>query len=94
MFTITVEKRNPQWKAKTLRRNGYVPASVYGGALPASVSLQIPLMTAQQLLRTCSEGDALTLEVAGETYPVILKERTVSILNEAIEQISFQAVKA
>ena len=39
MITITVEKRNPQWKAKTLRRNGYVPASVYGGALPASVSL-------------------------------------------------------
>ena len=39
MITFTVEKRNPQWKAKTLRRNGYVPASVYGGALPASVSL-------------------------------------------------------
>ncbi len=55
---------------------------------------QIPLMTAQQLLRTCNEGDALTLDVVGETYPVILKERTVSILNEAIEQISFQAVKA
>ena len=53
-----------------------------------------PLMAAQQLLRTCNEGDALTLDVAGETYPVILKERTVSILNEAIEQISFQAVKA
>lgn len=51
-------------------------------------------MTAQQLLRTCSEGDALTLDVAGETYPVILKEKTVSILNEVIEQISFQAVKA
>ena len=94
MITITVEKRNPQWKAKTLRRNGYVPASVYGGTLPASVSPQIPLMTAQQLLRACSEGDALTLDVAGETYPVILKEKTVSILNEAIEQISFQAVKA
>lgn len=54
---------------------------------------QIPLMTAQQLLRTCNEGDALTLDVAGETYPVILKEKTVSILNETIEQISFQAVK-
>ena len=46
------------------------------------------------LLRTCNEGDTLTLDVAGETYPVILKEKTVSILNEAIEQISFQAVKA
>lgn len=55
---------------------------------------QIPLMTAQQLLRICNEGDALTLDVAGETYPVILKEKAVSILNEAIEQISFQAVKA
>ena len=46
------------------------------------------------LLRTCNEGDTLAMDVAGETYSVILKERTVSILNEAIEQISFQAVKA
>ena len=45
------------------------------------------------LLRTCNESDTLTMDVAGETYPVILKEKTVSILNEAIEQISFQAVK-
>ena len=51
-------------------------------------------MTAQQLFRTCNEGDALTLDVAGETDSVILKEKTVSILNEAIEQISFQTVKA
>lgn len=92
MTTIAVEKRNPQWKANHLRRNNYVPGGVYGGPLPEAISLQIPELAARQIVRTLAEGDALTLELEGKAYPVILKAKTVSILNDAIEQLSFQAL--
>lgn len=93
MITISAENRNPQWKAKTLRQNGYVPASVYGGDLPGSISLQVPLAEAQRLARVCQTGDALLLKVEEKEYSVVLKEKTISILNESIEQLSFHAVK-
>ena len=41
MNTINVTKRDLTVKAKKLRRNGYVPGSVFGGMLKEPVALQI-----------------------------------------------------
>ena len=92
MTTINAEKRNAQWNTKALRRAGYIPASVYGGPLPDSISLQLPELTTRQLIRTCREGEKLTLIFDGQSIPVLLKEKTVSLLNDSIGQISFLAV--
>ena len=40
MNTINVTKRDLTVKAKKLRRNGYVPGSVFGGMLKEPVALQ------------------------------------------------------
>lgn len=38
------------------------------------------------------EGEKLTLIFDGQSIPVLLKEKTVSLLNDSIGQISFLAV--
>lgn len=92
MNTINVKKRDFSLKAKQLRKNGYVPGSVFGGPLKESISLQIDAVTALQLVRNEREGSKLDIRLDEKTIPVQIKEKTVNTMNNEILHISFQAL--
>ena len=94
MDIINVERRDMSIKAKQLRRTGKVPCSVYGGALPNAVSIQMDLQTANQLFREKREGSRVQLKLDGEVIPTQIKESTRNFDNHNVEHISFQALKA
>ena len=62
-------------KAKKLRRNGYVPGSVFGGMLKEPVALQIEESVARQLVRELREGSRLKLNLDGTVIPVQIKRK-------------------
>ena len=90
MNTINVTKRDLTVKAKKLRRNGYVPGSVFGGMLKEPVALQIEESVARQLVRELREGSRLD----GTVIPVQIKEKSLDNLKHEILEISFQALAA
>lgn len=94
MNIIAVAKRDFTVKAKQLRRSGIVPASVFGGPLPDSISLQMDEGIARRLIRYKREGSKVKLNLDGQLIPVQIKEKTVNTLNNEILHISFQALKA
>lgn len=96
MNTINVTKRDLTVKAKKLRRNGYVPGSVFGGMLKEPVALQIEESVARQLVRELREGSRLklNLNLDGTVIPVQIKEKALDNLKHEILEISFQALAA
>ncbi len=94
MDIINVEKRNPNAKAKQLRRVGIVPCSVYGGTLPNAISIQMNQQTANQMCRQKHDGSKIRLNLGGEIISTQIKEYTRNPDNQNIEHISFQALKA
>lgn len=94
MNTINVTKRDLTVKAKKLRRNGYVPGSVFGGMLKEPVALQIEESVARQLVRELREGSRLKLNLDGTVIPVQIKEKSLDNLKHEILEISFQALAA
>ena len=94
MNTINVTKRDLTVKAKKLRRNGYVPGSVFGGMLKEPVALQIEESVARQLVRELREGSRLKLDLDGTVIPVQIKEKSLDNLKHEILEISFQALSA
>lgn len=94
METITVQKRNPEEKAKKLRRAGLVPCIIFGGNLQESISIQMEEAVARKLVRFKREGSKLQLNLEGQTIPVQIKEKEQNTLNNEIVHISFQALSA
>lgn len=94
MNAIAVKKRDFTVKAKQLRNAGSVPASVFGGSISGSISLQMDEITARKLIRDKREGSKVKLDLEGQVIPVQIKEKTVNTLNNKILHISFQALKA
>ncbi|MEG0852661.1 MAG: 50S ribosomal protein L25/general stress protein Ctc [Angelakisella sp.] len=93
MDTIAVQKRDTAVKAKQLRRSGFVPCSIFGGALKESISVQMDEPTARKLIRLKREGSKLQLDLSGQVIPVQIKEKAQNTLNNEITHISFQALK-
>lgn len=93
MEVITVQKRNPEMRAKKLRSSGFVPGVVFGGSLKESVSIQMDEGTAQKLVRTKREGSKLKLDLDGKTLSVQVKEKEQNVLKNEIVHISFQVLE-
>ena len=94
MDIIAVQKRNPDEKAKKLRRAGLVPCIIFGGSLRESISIQMEEAIARKLVRSKREGSKLQLNLDGQTIPVQIKEKEQNTLNNEIVHISFQALSA
>lgn len=94
MDIIKVEQRDEQVKAKQLRRAGIVPCCVYGGGLPDSISIQMGQQAANQLLRLKRIGSKVQLDLNGQLISAQIKDKTRNFLDNEIEHISFQALKA
>ncbi|MDD3239990.1 MAG: hypothetical protein PHW47_07905 [Lachnospira sp.] len=90
MYTLNVEKRAPEIKAKKIRQKGMVPCSISDGKNHETILIQIPESVAKKLLRYKSKGNQVELVCGDDTYTTIIKEVSTTPLSNQIENIAFQ----
>ncbi|MBN2558703.1 MAG: 50S ribosomal protein L25 [Clostridia bacterium] len=89
--TLICEKRDPAAKASKIRKNGFVPAVVYGRHID-SLSIQIKQDAATKFLQLHSTGSKALLEIDGEEQPAILQDFQRDPLSRKILHIEFHAL--
>lgn len=94
MYNLKAERRDNGVKAKKLRRNGLVPASMYGRNLKESIHLQIPAPEVKRFLTKASKGNTLIVEVDDKKYNALFKEVTYDPLGQQVQQIEFLHIVA
>jgi large subunit ribosomal protein L25 len=78
-------------KVKVLRREGKLPAVIYGQKIePVPISLDLRDTT--KLLREVSQATVLTVQVDGEDFTVLVRERQRGVLTGLYEHIDFLAI--
>lgn len=92
MYNLKAECRDKSVKAKKLRRNGIVPASIYGRNLEESILIQIPLVDTNRFLSTITKGSALTIELDDKKYNVLFKAIAYEPVSRQVEHIEFQHI--
>ena len=91
-LTLNVKKRNLKEKLKTLRKEGWLPATIYGKGRE-SLSVQV----SHKEFKKCLErhGHKLQLNVEGkETFLVGIEEIQKEVVSHKIMHISFKSMKA
>ncbi len=69
---LTVEKREILGKKiKKLRKEGILPANVYGKDMP-SIAIQLPLTDFQEVYKVAHETGLVDIVVNGETFPILI----------------------
>lgn len=89
MYNLKAERRDKSIKAKKLRRNGIIPALIYGRNLKETILIQIPFADVNRFLSRASKGNTLIIEVDDEKYNVLLKEVAYESVSQQVEQIEF-----
>jgi large subunit ribosomal protein L25 len=92
MYVVRAEERDPAAKGSQLRRSGRVPCAVYGGPLPAPLSLQMESGAAAGLRRRCRPGTPVMLEVGGRRIPAQVREIGRAAPSGEIEHVDFLAL--
>jgi len=78
-------------KVKVLRRDGKLPAVIYGHDMePLPILLDLRETTKQ--LREVSRATVLTVDVAGDKHTVLVRERQRGVLTGLYEHIDFLAI--
>lgn len=94
MYTLKAEKRNTDIKAKKLRKEGFVPATISGKSLDNSVLLQLTKADATQFVNRMAKGSRLTIESGSDSYDVLFKDISHEPVSGSVEQIEFQLLVA
>lgn len=94
MPVLKSETRDEKLNGKQLRKNGIIPAILYGKNLDAPVKLQVSESDAMQFLKKNSAGAQVELTVNGEKQLAMLKDVSRTVLSNTIEHIDFQALTA
>jgi large subunit ribosomal protein L25 len=91
---LQVDPRTIQGKKlKALRREGILPANIYGRGID-SVAVQAPKHAVQQLLRTTGRNVVIDLQVNGESKPrsVLLRSLARNPVTSEVLHLDFQQV--
>lgn len=91
MEQLQAQKRS-NTKAKKLRREGIIPANIFGKNLENSVSIELVEADIVTLLRGNTVGSQVDVVVGTETYATMLKEVKYSYLGKQLEHIEFQVL--
>jgi large subunit ribosomal protein L25 len=96
-LTVECNQRPEGSKPKALRRNGLIPAALYGHNGAESISLTIGAKTVEQLLKDCSVNNTLinlTIPELSWTGKTLLREVHNHPWKPLIYHLSFFAVSA
>lgn len=94
MSSLNATVREASAKGKRLRREGQIPAVLFGKHMDESVSLQIPKKEVEQFLRYNAKGSKFDLIIGKKKHMALLKDVTYTPASGAIEHLSFLEMKA
>ena len=79
-------------KAKRLRREGFVTGNVFGKEIEGSIPVKIDRLELDKVLKSCSKGSQVMLDVDGQEMDVLIKEIDFNSIKNQVEEIDFQAL--
>ena len=94
MMTLAAEKRDPEVKAKKLRREGYTTGVLYGREMKENVTLKYAEKDAQNFIKKAKEGAQTMLDISGEKVDALVKNIDYDPLSKKILALDFQALVA
>ncbi len=92
MTTLKAEKRNPEMKAKKLRREGFAPGVLYGKGMNESVPLQFAEADVLQFIRKNGEGSQVTLDLGSEKTNAVVKSIDYNPMKKQVMAFDLQAL--
>ena len=94
MTTLKAEKRNPNVKAKKLRREGYVTGILSGKEMKEPVALQFDAAEAAKFIKANKEGTQIYLDIEGEKVDALVKNIDYNPIEKQLMALDFQALVA
>ena len=94
MITLKVEKRNPEVKAKKLRRDGFVCGVLYGKEMKESTPIQLTEPEALRFIKANKEGTQVLLDLDGKQVDALVKNIDYDPMKKQIMALDFQALVA
>ncbi|UWP57943.1 50S ribosomal protein L25 [Ruminococcus gauvreauii] len=92
MTTLKAEKRNPDIKAKKLRREGFAPGVLFGKGMDESVPLQFAEADVLQFIRKNGEGTQVTLDLGSEKTNAVVKSIDYNPMKKQVMAFDLQAL--
>jgi len=75
-----------------LRRDGKLPAVIYGRHIEASLPIVMDLRDASKALHGLSSSSIVTIDVDGTEYPSLVREKQRDYIRNILRHVDFQAV--
>ena len=94
MITLKLEKRNPEVKAKKLRRDGFVCGVLYGKEMKESTPIQLTEPEALRFIKANKEGSQVMLDLDGKQIDALVKNIDYDPMKKQIMALDFQALVA
>lgn len=94
MITLKVEKRNPEVKAKKLRRDGFVCGVLYGKEMKEATPIQLTEPEALRFIKANKEGTQVMLDLDGKQVDALVKNIDYDPMKKQIMALDFQALVA
>ncbi|MCE1253163.1 MAG: 50S ribosomal protein L25 [Anaerolineae bacterium] len=92
-IVIKAEKRTIRGKqVGQLRRQGKLPAVIYGRHIEESLSVTLDLREATRALHGLSSSTIVTLDLDGKEYPTLVREKQRDYIMNVLRHVDFQAV--
>ena len=90
MITLKAEKRNPNVKAKKLRREGYVTGILSGKEMKEPVALQFDAAEAAKFIKANKEGTQVYLDIDGEKVDALVKNIDYNPIEKQLMALDFR----
>ena len=92
MDTLQAERRDMSVKSQKLKREGYVPGSLFGHQIEGTVGLKIETKELERVLKDNKRGSRLSLMLDGKQYNVLVKDYQYNSMKRRYDQIDLQAL--
>ena len=94
MTTLKTTKRNPEVKAKKLRRDGFATGVLYGREMDENIPLQFSAVDASRFIKSHKEGSQVILDFGDTKTGAIVKNIDYDAMKRQVMALDFQALVA
>lgn len=94
MTTLKTTKRNPEVKAKKLRRDGFATGVLYGREMDENIPLQFSAVDASRFIKSHKEGSQVILDFGDTKTSSIVKNIDYDAMKRQVMALDFQALVA
>ena len=94
MTTLKTTRRNPEVKAKKLRRDGFATGVLYGREMDENIPLQFSAVDASRFIKSHKEGSQVILDFGDTKTSAIVKNIDYDAMKRQVMALDFQALVA